>query len=119
MMPLAQMGARTAFIRLAVIVAALALAAFLLDALALWMERRGWLYWRKSKRHGGGGGATAGMLTEIQKIVEPQTEHRIEVMEERRTAAGERAVRGDGVDAPHASTADDETPLQEDARSPR
>ena len=38
MTPLAQMAARTAFIRLAVILAALALAAYLFDALALWME---------------------------------------------------------------------------------
>jgi hypothetical protein len=98
MTPLAQISARTAFTRLALIVAGLALAAYLFDALALWMERRGWLYWRKTKRDGGGGGVMAGMLTEMQKIVEPQTEQRLQVMEERRTAAGERAVRGDGID---------------------
>jgi hypothetical protein len=42
----------------------------------------------------------AGILTEFQRIVEPQTQSRIEIIEERRTEAGERAVRGDGVDPP-------------------
>jgi hypothetical protein len=27
---------------------------FLLDRLALWMESQGWIYWRRSKRRGGG-----------------------------------------------------------------
>jgi len=32
------------------------LALFAIDQLALWAERRGWLYWRKTKRRGGGVG---------------------------------------------------------------
>jgi hypothetical protein len=66
------------------------------------MERRGWIYYRKVKpqRGGGGGGAFAGMLTEFQRIVEPQTQSRIEIIEERRTESSERLVRGDAVDPP-------------------
>ena len=72
---------------------------FALDRLFLWMEKRGWVYWRRTKReHGTGGGGTAGILTEFQKLVEPQTEHRIQVMEERRDQAEERKGRGDDVE---------------------
>ena len=80
--------------------------AIAVDRLALWMARRGWIRWRRPKHKweressGGGGSAMAGILTEFQKIVEPQTQSRIEIIEERRTEAGERAVRGDGVDPP-------------------
>jgi hypothetical protein len=70
---------------------------FLLDRLGLWMEMRGWIYWRKRQRESTGGGAAAGLLTEFQKLVEPQTEHRIQVMEERRDQAKERKGRGDDV----------------------
>ncbi len=52
-----------------VILAAAAAALFGADRLALRMERRGWIYWRKRPA---GSGATAGVLTEFQKIVEPQ-----------------------------------------------
>ena len=77
---------------------------FVLDRIGLWMERRGWIYYRKVKPQrgggGGGGGAFAGMLTEFQRIVEPQTQSRIEIIEERRTESSERLVRGDAVDPP-------------------
>ena len=58
-----------------------------MDCIALWMERRGWIYWRKTKREGGG--ATAGFLTGFQQIVEPQIEHRMQVMEERNESIGQ------------------------------
>ena len=60
-----------------------------------WMERRGWIYYRRKST--GGGGATAGLLNEFQKIVEPQIEHRIQVMEERDESVGQRLGRGDDV----------------------
>lgn len=59
-----------------------------LHFLALWMERRGWIYYRR--RSAGGGGATAGLLNEFQKIVEPRVEHCIQVMEERNESIGQR-----------------------------
>jgi hypothetical protein len=76
-----------------------------IDRSALWMARRGWIRWRRPKHKweresSGGGGAMAGILTEFQRIIEPQTQSRIEIIEERRTESGERAVRGDGVDPP-------------------
>ena len=70
-----------ALILLVIIVTAATL--FALDRLALWMERRGWIYWR---RHGPGGGAVAGVFTEMQKIVEPQVKHVIEHRDERNAA---------------------------------
>ena len=71
---------------------------FVLDRVGLWMGKRGWIYWRKTKRESGTGGGAAGILTEFQKLVEPQTEHRIQVMEERRDQAEERKGRGDDVE---------------------
>lgn len=38
----------------------------LLDRLGLWMERRGWIYWRKRKAKG----TLASTLLELQKIFE-------------------------------------------------
>jgi hypothetical protein len=73
-----------------------------IDRVALWMERRGWVYWRKRKA-GGGGGAAAGLLTGFQQIIEPRVEHRIQVMEERNESVGHRLGRGDGVDADPAT----------------
>lgn len=75
----------------------LAIGLAVLDRVACWAESRGWIYWRK-KRPQGGGGATAGLLTGFQKIVEPQIEHRIQVMEERHESMGQRMGRGDDID---------------------
>lgn len=41
-------------------IAGLALALFALDRFFLWMEARGWIYWRKVKRNGAGGGFLLG-----------------------------------------------------------
>jgi hypothetical protein len=41
-------------------IGALAVALFALDRLLLWMEARGWIYWRKVKRKGAGGGYVLG-----------------------------------------------------------
>jgi hypothetical protein len=47
-----------------------AAALFALDRLFLWMERRGWVYWRKSKRRGGGGDVLTGF-----GFMDPGTQH--------------------------------------------
>src|SRR5688572_28522385 len=84
-------------------------AAFLLDRLGLWMEKRGWIYWRKKKRDtAGGGGAMAGLLTGFQKIIEPQIEHRQQVMEERNESIGQRLGRGEDIDPPDIGNERDE-----------
>ena len=62
------------------IVAAIAIGLLALDQLALWMERRGWIYWRKVKPKGGG---VAAGLTAFHELVEPQVRQVIEEREER------------------------------------
>ena len=85
--------AQTVFFILACVVIALVV----LDQFALWMARRGWIYWRKQPRSAsGGGGAMAGLLTEFQQLVEPQVRHVIEDREERRL--GNLSVSADGRD---------------------
>ena len=52
--------AQTVFFILALAVIVLVL----LDQVGLWMQRRGWIHWRKpSPRPTGGGGGMAGVLT--------------------------------------------------------
>jgi hypothetical protein len=56
------------------------LALFVLDRLALWMEGRGWIYWRKVKPKGGGMSRT---LTAMQEFVQPEIQHVMEDREQR------------------------------------
>ena len=43
---------------------------FALDRLALWMEARGWIYWRRSKHNPSG--ALGNAFREVQSILEPE-----------------------------------------------
>jgi hypothetical protein len=52
---------------------------FVLDRLLLWMEARGWIYWRKVKRKGSGG---ADILDAIS-FTEPGAHHAVEARQER------------------------------------
>ena len=56
------------------------IALYLLDRLLLWMERRGWVYWRKTTRSTGPGMGNA--LLEIQSLVEPSARHALEIRQE-------------------------------------
>ena len=76
------------------ILAAVAIGLVALDRLMLWMERRGWVFWRKRKRPDGGGGGLAGVLTEFQALVEPQVRHVIEDREERKAVRLDRPAGG-------------------------
>ena len=78
------------------IIAAVVVGLVLLDQLALWMQRRGWIHWRKPAPRATGGGGMAGLLTEFQQLVEPQVRHVIEDREERRL--GGLSVSADGRD---------------------
>ena len=69
-------------------VAGLAAAALLLDQLALWAERHGWLYWRKRKPEVERRRDT-GMFGEIQSLLSPSNRHVVE---------GQRARRNTRVD---------------------
>ena len=81
------------------ITAVVVIALVLLDQLACWMQRRGWIHWRMpaaNSRSAGGGGGMAGLLTQFQQLVEPQVRHVIEDREERRL--GGLSVSADGRD---------------------
>jgi hypothetical protein len=61
-----------------------------LDRLLLWMEARGWIYWRKVKPKGGG--LAAGLMA-MHQLVEPDVRHVREDREQRHVAN-----RADSVD---------------------
>ena len=60
-------------------VAIAALALFLLDRFALWLERRGWLYYRYKKPTSS---AAGNMLRALQAIYEPDKQYVIEVLQQ-------------------------------------
>jgi hypothetical protein len=55
---------------------AMAAALFLLDRLFLWMESRGWLYYRRTKSRGG---ASLYHFMQIHKIYNPEIQEVIEI----------------------------------------
>lgn len=61
-----------------------------LDQLGLWAERRGWIYWRKSR---GTAGAGPGMLAVVDGLFNPASEH---VVEERESKQLVRVEAGSG-----------------------
>jgi len=61
----------------------------LLDRLLLALERRGWIYWRRSR---GSIGSLGNAMLDVQKILEPSKRH---VVEERRRSPDERPEDGD------------------------
>ena len=75
------------------IFACLVIALVVLDQVALWMARRGWIHWRRTPARSAGGGM-AGVLTEFQQLVEPQVRHVIEDREERRVVRLSLPARG-------------------------
>jgi hypothetical protein len=64
-----------------------ALALFVLDRLLLWMERRGWIYYRKRSPSGGSGVGNA--LLEVQSLIEPDKKEILEVMREDKSEQAE------------------------------
>ncbi len=71
----------------------IAVGVFALDQLGLWLERRGWLYWRKKSGSGSGvGNALLGM----QSVFEPDKRHVHEV-QVKRPAAQREAEDGGGA----------------------
>jgi hypothetical protein len=78
------------------IAAATAIVLVLLDQLALWMQRRGWIRWRKPSPRATGGGGMSGLLTEFHQLVEPEVRYIIEDREGRRL--GHLSVPADGRD---------------------
>ncbi|MFI8976737.1 DUF6191 domain-containing protein [Nocardia asteroides] len=64
------MGAVLSVVTFAVAVAGI-------DRLGLWAERRGWIYWRRTR----GTGAGAGMLSVVDEVVNPASRHTVEERE--------------------------------------
>jgi hypothetical protein len=71
-------------IRILIGLVLLSLLLALLDRLGLWMERRGWIYWRKRRAKG----TLASTLLELQKIFESgKADHVIQVQKDGRKEA--------------------------------
>lgn len=71
------------------VVAALVVAGFAVDRLGLWMESKGWIYWRRTERRG------SASLWMVEEIYQPSMTHvRQEEVRERTEAdqdeSGER-----------------------------
>lgn len=50
---------------------------FVLHLLAMWMERRGWIYYQKSPKRHGYGVALSNAMAEFDAVLNPAAEHRI------------------------------------------
>lgn len=48
----------------------------ILHLIAVWMERRGWIYYRKPARHGYGA-ALSNAMAEFDAVLNPASEHRV------------------------------------------
>lgn len=64
-------------VKAVIIILALAVALFVLDRLLLAAERRGWIYWRKSKASPG---TVSTAMMELHSMVEPGRAHVVEAM---------------------------------------
>ncbi len=73
-----------------VTIGAVVLLLFILDRLALWIEAKGWLYYRKTKHKAKGSLGDA--FLEIQSMIEPGKRH---VLEEKKREKREESESGD------------------------
>ena len=62
--------------RLFILIIEVSLVLYLLDKLGLWLERKGWLYYRHEKPRGGGMGS---ILQELNAQLLPSNRHVIEM----------------------------------------
>lgn len=63
----------------AFVLACIALCIYALDRLGLWMEARGWIYYRTKQ---GSGGSVGNALLQMQSFVEPSVVHYVEERED-------------------------------------
>jgi hypothetical protein len=80
---------------------AVAVLLFALDRIALWMEARGWIYWRRSKHNPSG--ALGNAFLEVQSILEPEKGRAAEQKlhkEPGKSESGEPPVPGADRDEP-------------------
>ncbi|GAA2245435.1 MULTISPECIES: DUF6191 domain-containing protein [Kitasatospora] len=69
----------------------------LLDQVLLWLERRGWIYWRK-RRAGIGAASTAGLMDELHAFLSPGRQHVAEEKERRLVLRDDDAESGEPLD---------------------
>lgn len=79
------------WLKISSLLLAILVALFALDRLFLWMERRGWVYWRKIKPKGGG---IAAGLSAFHELIEPQVREIREEQAARRIDAEKPGARG-------------------------
>ena len=77
--------------KILLIVIAVVVGLLAVDRLALWMESRGWIYWRKVKPKGGG--LAAGLMA-MHTLIESQVRHVIEDRDSRRIAESDGSSPG-------------------------
>jgi hypothetical protein len=75
------------------VVLALIAGLFLFDRLMLLMERKGWIYWRRTKP---GRGAAGSAFLEVQSLLEPDKRYVLEMRREEEASVEERSDQGDG-----------------------
>jgi hypothetical protein len=78
-----------------------AVALFLIDRLGLWLEDRGYIYYRKKS---GSASAMGNAFLEIQSMVDPAAKH---VLEMRQDEIGEQDDSGDPPRGDHSAAGDD------------
>lgn len=74
-------------LRFVVIALVIGAAALLLDRMALWAERRGWIYYRHRKPSGSTLGSA---FLEVQSLLEPNKRHAAEVQRQEPTEQDEQ-----------------------------
>lgn len=77
--------------RVVLILVTLAAAFFVFDRLMLAAERRGWIYWRKTKPSSGSRSAAAGMFGEMNALASPAYRHVIEEQHRQEVTPAESA----------------------------
>jgi hypothetical protein len=73
--------------KLAVIAIAIIIGSLLLHLLALWAERRGWIYYKHTRPSRS---ALGNAFLEVQSILEPNKKHIIEIKKEQKREDGEK-----------------------------
>lgn len=64
--------------------------ALIVDRIALWAERKGWIYWRKHSANYGGG--VSGAFGEIQTLLSPSYRHTAEEVEAKKALRVDHAT---------------------------